>query len=203
MKREVFTSELIITSPDKTFEQRLMDKSWSIESYIVGNFSFFHDSLVRQGRKVFPSTLSEYYRRKIERYSDGILDMTSCLKGEFLYRLIEDEDLSMRRFLIDFGGDILGRGRHEIRIESSFTEIVTNGLFSIFTSGNGGRRGEHIKCRVQRSGTLTEIFRMEEGDLPRLADYDCYTTLRYAGDTYRREVSQEVWVENGISRILL
>lgn len=206
--REVFTSPLTIKCEDYKFEKHLLDKSWSVESYIKGNFSFFDDSRVRGGERIFPESLDEYYRKKIQEYSDeycdGILDLTSCLKGEFLYRLLEDEEIYKNRFLINFGGDMVGRGEYQIRIENSFSEVCTHHMFAIFTSGNDKRRGEHIKCKVLRNGTVTELFwNMDGNDISRLGDYDCYTTLRYAGMTEVCECTQEIWVENGISKIMI
>ena len=202
MEREIFTSKLQIIIPDNPEKEgEWMNLSVGVESEIDNLYSFFNEnSRIHWDSRCYPPELSEVYVDKIKMYNP--IDLTSCLKGAFLYRMVKYMRGVPSSFLLNFGGDMVGRGEFEVSIDCSFTSITTNGLFAIFTSGNTERRGNHIKCRIPRSGTVTEIFSLKsESEISRLSDFDCYTTLRFASEINKCEDSIEIFTENVRSKI--
>lgn len=90
----------------------------------------------------------EYFPELLEFIDYGLDgDMTCATKG-WAIDSIADILISkgLNSFLINFGGDIFGYNtKRVINIEDTKFNIKASGTFSIFTSGNTIKRGNHIK----------------------------------------------------------
>jgi len=189
----IFTSELIIISDDEKVERKLFDERKSVESYINDNFNFFNENS-RVNSENFKFSLSfveslgvsNYHLifEIIENYSKklGKLDMTCCLKGLFLNKLISTLDLDDKHlnFIISFGKDICGfRKITKISVENSKTHFYTPlNLWGCFTSGNYGVRGSHILTLGEsKFKNLTVFGECKPEDL---AFMDAYSTYLYS-----------------------
>lgn len=73
-------------------------------------------------------------------------DLTCMLKGLAIDMIAWFlEQYGIESYLINFGGDIFGKNTEAIiKIEGTKFEIFKKGTFSVFTSGNTEKRGDHI-----------------------------------------------------------
>lgn len=73
-------------------------------------------------------------------------DLTCMLKGLAIDEIAWYLDFyGVQSYLINFGGDIFGKNTEAIiKIEGTDFEIDKKGTFSVFTSGNTEKRGDHI-----------------------------------------------------------
>lgn len=86
-------------------------------------------------------------------------DITCVMKGlaiDYIRNILKG--YGAKSYLINFGGDIYGANvSTNIQIEDSKFTLGMNGCFSVFTSGNNDKRGNHILTGPR--GTTTVIVR--------------------------------------------
>jgi len=171
---EMFTSELAIHSYELVEKKNLNNILMRIRGTLLCEVSnpwsiYEKTSIISQWNNLFPkkdeeiykvldsSQLARYYKEeglsteriiKMMSYSGRYYDLTSILKGyalKLVAKILEEEGVNS--YIASFGKDILGHNSSNTKIfiegrgENSFT---FTGDFVCFTSGNSGRRGEHI-----------------------------------------------------------
>lgn len=141
----------------------------------------------------FPVKLTDFHKKFGLRN-----DLTCMLKGYAIDIIAKCLlDWGVKSFLINFGGDIFGYNTSaKVNIEGTKFNIVSEGIFSIFTSGNTDKRGNHIpgglrgttivlvEWKSKYSNTLVDIMATKchanSADkiaiMNALMDYDTYHT---------------------------
>jgi hypothetical protein len=112
---------------------------------------------------------------------DDTLDFTGILKGLALEK-IKDKliEFGAISYLVDFGGDIIGHNiKSNIKVNDNFN-ILKSGDFSIFTSGNTEKRGDHIILKDKHDYSTVTIVMNKIN--PLLADY--YATSIYSDTSF-------------------
>lgn len=157
-------------------------KVWTSDLIIKSSIPIDQDSLDSINRnldyieKNVSTKFGEYYDtegildEKYMKYSvNG--DNTCMLKGLAIDCIISILDNNgYDRYLISFGGDIFGRNtRITTNIGDSKFSVSMNGTFSIFTSGNNGKRGNHI-VNSTYNGTNTVVVKWDDAPNNTLVD---------------------------------
>lgn len=185
----VFTSTLDIRCEDSEDFEYILSRIPEAAKIIEERYSFFNkDSLIwkswKDGQGLINPPMYPDMVEGVEEYCNLIHkpDITCCLKGFFL-SLVTPPSSSSNRYIIDFGGDIYAQGEWPILIEGTKIKLKTSPSHrtAIFSSGNYGRRGEHIRIfgdRPQKAQLLTCIF--QDTRPGELASWDAYTTLAYS-----------------------
>lgn len=97
---------------------------------------------------------------------DGVTDFTGILKGCFIDYLTDFFDyLGFKEYLVNFGGDIVGHGIKTKIVNKDFSvnfSLELQGNFKVFTSGNYGARGKHIKVKNEVFKVVTLVTKNEE-----------------------------------------
>lgn len=89
-------------------------------------------------------------------------DITCVMKGvaiDYIRKILKDH--GAKSYLINFGGDIYGANvMADIQIEDSKFSLGMSGCYSVFTSGNTNKRGNHILTGPR--GTTTVIVKYKD-----------------------------------------
>lgn len=144
----------------------------------------FHANLIEeQWRSEDPNyrtfTLSNY-----AQYAVGN-DYTCMLKGYLIdyIRLLLDGEF-YDSYIIDFGGDVYIQNLHNrmVQIENSkFNVHIDSGRYSIFTSGNTDKRGDHI-IGSRKNSYCTIIKKWGANEQVNNTLCDIFATKAYAGE---------------------
>lgn len=134
LSEHIWTSDLEIYSLkpiDKQLISELKDYANRIERYF-GNWNKLPIDIMN----------------KLSYYTEYGLngDLTCMMKGFFIdYLISELFKYNYSKFLINFGGDIFGYNTFTtVSIDGSNLKLSLEGNFSVFTSGNNLKRGNHI-----------------------------------------------------------
>lgn len=123
---------------------------WTSNLSIQANRDFTSDSGLEVILNDFKSKTrgtKDNFPELAEYFEYGIGDDITCMCKGWAIDVIAEYLISNgeNSFLINFGGDIFGYNTHQvIKIEGTKFQIKASGTFSIFTSGNTSKRGNHI-----------------------------------------------------------
>lgn len=191
IKREKFTSDLIIVAPDSQIENinSAVDVACDIFEEKWSKFNPFSDLFSKAPE--LPVTMWEEVKELLNKYNKGkeVKDYTCFAKGFVLDKalmvMISDNFSSPSNYMVNFGGDLVAKGLEHLSIEGSTEKYYfsnSDDFRAVFTSGNTEKRGNHIlklDGEPAMNGKLTVITDAKalEGALMNL---DALTTFRFA-----------------------
>jgi len=201
--KELWTSKLIIESKlDNEYVDKIVTE---ISEEINNKFNKFNKNSLINTQSISVDDLIDFVKTTIDFDSPNVNfknifnqlieenNLTCILKGLFndklLYRILNDNEIDTPIF-ISFGGDILANNwvNYRCQVENSNLFIERSGNFSICTSGNTNKRGNHIKCEYPQSNKLCTVV----GNIPCwIADY--YSTKIYAKEVKPSDIPYEVY----------
>jgi len=170
LELEAWTSTLIIRTPKEISTQGI-GRIGDVLHYIDQRVSKFGkgddpEKWLPEGYKMFAI--------------DG--DNTCMMKGLAIDKIAELLDKSgTEKYIISFGGDTYVKNtRITLPIEGTKFAFSLNGCYSVFTSGNTAKRGNHIEGGFE--GTTTIFIKWNYHTLMNIA-VDALATKLHAGDT--------------------
>ena len=144
----------------------------------------FHANLIEEQWKSESPNYRTFSLSKYSQYAVGN-DYTCMLKGYLIdyIRLLLDGEF-YDSYVIDFGGDVYVQNLNNrmIQIENSkFNIHIDSGKYSIFTSGNTNKRGNHI-IGSRRNSYCTIVKKWQSDEVVDNILCDIFATKAYAGE---------------------